>query len=271
MEDDQILVFDFYLQELEKILNYLNPSLGINDNLYEKRIGTFRFFQSIIKNLKFLRINYEKSPFTSFATLSRMIVDHYSAFFLISSHSSLDHQKLRYYLLMIGSLEGRIKTISDFQESMNNLPSEVIFDNQKAISHDENAVDIYLQKLESENLINIVEKKHIDKRNWKYPGEMPAKNENFYNWQELYKIAKIPGHFSKAIQQHFSEFTHGLGLTILYTEEKSDSKQSIIAILCIIQSLIGKIMINEYSIELKELNLSEQFTYDCNFNWNNWK
>lgn len=271
MKDDQISVYDFYFVELEKIMAYLNPSLGNDNNLFDKRIATFHVFRSIAKNLKFIRTNYNESPFSAFATLSRMIVDNYSAFFLISSFSNNDEQKLRYYLYMIGSLEGRIKTMSDFENSLKNLSKEISQGNQKAIERDQKAVQNFINKIKLEKLANITEEKHIKKRNWKFPNEVPAENKTFYTWQELYKIAKIPSNFSKAIQQHFSEFTHGLGLTILYTEEKLDSKQSILAILSIIQSLIGKIILEEFQEELKDLTLDENFIYNCNYNWQHWR
>lgn len=226
---------------------------------------------SIVKNLTFLRDNFDTSPFTTFATLSRMIVDHYSAFFLISSFSNNNEQKLRYYLLMLASLEGRIKTMTEFEKSVNNLPAEVIAGNQEAIKHDENTIQIFLLKIKKESLEEIVDYKHIRKRNWKFPNLIPAGNKNSYNWQELYKIAKIPSNFSKAIQQHFSEFTHGLGLTILYTDNKIESKLSIVALLSIIQSLVGKIIMDEYSMELQELSLNKNFVYNCNLNWEQWK
>jgi hypothetical protein len=271
MEDEQILAYDFYLNELKKIVEHLKPLFGSSNKLYVKRIGQIHFLKSIVKNLIFLRANYNQSPFTAFVTLSRMIVDHYSAFFLIASFSNENEQKLRYYLIMIASLEGRIKTMSEFEKSLNNLPSEVIKGNQEAIKNDLIAVEIFSQRIIKENLNEIVDDKHIRKRNWKFPNLIPAENKNFYNWQELYNIAKIPSHFSKAIQQHFSEFTHGLGLTILYTDNKLDSKLSIIAILCLIQSLIGKVILDEYKTELKSLNLDEKFIYNCNYNWENWK
>ncbi len=271
MEDKQILVFESYFFELEKIVNHLNPIYGTSNNLFEKKIGVFHVFGSLYKNLKFLNSTRDDCPFASFATLVRMIIDHYSVFFLISSYSSQEVQKLRYYLLMMASLEGRSKTMSDFEKSLSNLPIEISIANQEAIKHDEDSVQAFIQKIERENLKGLTLESHINKRNWKFPSEREAGNKNFYNWQELYQIAKIPDNFSKSIQQHFSEFTHGLGLTVLYTEEKSDSKLSIIAILSMIQSLIGKIMIDEFSNELQNLQLDSQFVYNCNYNWENWK
>lgn len=271
MEDEQISSYEFYFLELEKIVNHLNQIHGTNNNLYEKKIGLFHIFRSLFKNLKFLKLTYDESPFTAFATLSRMIIDHYSVFFLISSYSSQEIQKLRYYLLMIASLEGRSKTMSDFEKSLSNLPNEISISNQEAIKHDKNTVQIFLKKLEKENLKELISNSHFTKRNWKFPGEKQAGNKNFYNWQELYHIAKIPDNFSKSIQKHFSEFTHGLGLTVLYTEEKSTSKLSILAMLSIIQSLIGKILLTEFSNELQNLEINPQFIYNCNYNWENWK
>ncbi len=271
MKDEQILAFEFYFLELEKIVNHLNPIYGKSNNLFEKKVGIFHVFRSLYKNLKFLKSTLDDSTFTAFATLTRMIIDHYSVFFLISSYSSQEVQKLRYYLLMIASLEGRSKTMNEFEKSLSNLPIEISIGNQKAINHDNNTVQAFLKKIETENLNKIISESHINKRNWKFPSEKKAGNKNYYNWQELYQIAKIPDNFSKSIQQHFSEFTHGLGLTVLYTEEKSDSKLSIIAILSIIQSLIGKIVMNEFSTELKNLEINKTFIYNCDFNWENWK
>lgn len=271
MVDKQILVFEFYFFELEKILNHLHPVYGTSYNLFEKKIGVFHVFKSLHKNLKFLNSTRDNCPFTSFATIARMIIDHYSVFFLISSSSSEEVQKLRYYLLMMASLEGRSKTISEFEKSLSNLSIEISIANQEVIKEDENSVQVFMQKIKKENLKRLTSESNINKRNWKFPSERKAGNNNFYNWQELYQIAKIPDNFSKSIQQHFSDFTHGLGLTVLYTEEKLDSKLSIIAILSIIQSLIGKIMINEFSNELENIELNDQFVYNCNYNWENWK
>ena len=271
MKDEQIEVYDFYFVELEKILNHLNPVFGESNNLFEKRIGIFHVFKSIMKNFKFLRINYVESPFSAFATLSRMIIDHYAAFFLISSFSNKDEQKIRYYLFIIASLEGRVKTMSDFEKSVSNLPSEISSQNQMFIELDQNAIKRFILQLETEQLKTIIEEKHIKNRNWRFPSEVPAGNKNTYSWQELYKIAKIPDNFSKAIQKHFSEFTHGLGLSILYTENKIESKQSIVALLCMLESLIGQIIINEFPKELEDLDLDKNFIFCCNYNWENWK
>lgn len=171
---------------------------------------------------------------------------------------------------MISSLEGRVKTMSEFEKSIKNLPNEIIKNNYEAIKNDEKNIQIFLQKIGEEKLEKITDYKHIEKRNWKFPSLISARNKNYYNWQELYKIAKIPPNFSKAIQQHFSEFTHGLGLTILYTDDKIKPKLSIIGILSIIQSLIGKIIMNEYSMEIQELNLNKNFVHNSNYNWKNW-
>lgn len=268
--NEQISVYDLYLNELKKMAEHLNQYFENND-LFLKNIGQVHLFRSIIKNLIFLRDNFESIPFTAFATLSRMLIDHYSAFFLITSFSNKNEQNLRYYLLMLGSLEGRVKTMTEFEKSLKNLPEEVIKRNQEAIKLDKDSINIFIQKIEKKNLNKIVNNKHITNRNWKFPNSIPASNKNYYNWQELYIIAKIPSNFSKVIQKHFSEFTHGLGLTILYTDNNVESKISIIALLSVIESLVGKIIIKEYSKELKDLSLNEQFIYNCNLNWENWK
>lgn len=271
MENKHILVFKFYFLEIEKILNHLNPTLGVSNNLYEKKVGVFHIFRSLYNNLKFLEVTFENSTTTAFTTLARMIIDHYSVFFLISTYSSKEIQNLRYYLLMIGSLEGRSKTMHEFEESLLNVPIGISANNQNSIKTDKETINKFLKKIEKENLEKLTSESNISKRNWKFPSEKNARNGKFYNWQELYQVSKIPSNYSKAIQNHFSEFTHGLGMTVLYIENNIDSKISIIAILSVIQSLIGKIMMEEFSEELQNIELNSNFVYHCNYNWENWK
>ncbi len=271
MDDKQIFVFEQYFFEIQKISNHLSSIYGFKDQLFERKAGIYFIFKSLFKNLKFLSETKNEIPYTAFVTLSRMIIDHYSVLYIMSSFSTIEAQKLRYYLLMISSLEGRLKTICDFEKSLINIPMEIIKKNQELINYDNSIIEIFLKKIKSENLNEITTQKNILKRNWKFPIGKKAGNGNFYNWQELYQIAKIPENFTKPIQQHFSEFTHGLGLTLLYSDKETDSKLSIIALLSVIQSLIGKIMISEYSKDLKDLQLSSFFIYNCNYNWDNWK
>lgn len=271
MEPDQIEHYNFYLKELEKIRTHLMPEFGISTNLFDFKIGIFHLFNSITKSLRFISENHENSPFPTFATLARMAVDNYSIFYLLASYDTLEIRKLRYYLYVMASLDGRIKTVSDFEKATKNLPTEVVAGNKKLIEHDKSTIAIFQKKIISESLQTLTNEKIIEKMNWKFPSERPAGNKNFYNWQELYQISKIPSHFSKAIQQHFSEFTHGLGLSMLYSDEKSESKQSIIGILSIILSLKGKIIMEIFSEKLINCDIDKNFIFNCNYNWENWK
>ena len=271
MEPDQIEYYKIYLIELEKIRIHLMPKYGMSKNLFDFKTGIFHLFNSITKSLKFIGENYENAPFPAFTSLARMAVDNYSVFYLLASYDTLENQKLRYYLYMMASLDRRIQTASDFEKATKNLPSEVVAGNKKLIEHDKSSIEIFKQKIISEKLENIASNKVQEKMNWRFPSERIAGNKNFYNWQELYQISKIPAHFSKAIQQHFSEFTHGLGLSMLYSDEISDSKQSTIGILSILQCLIGRIIVDLFSENLADCDINKTFIDNCNFHWEHWK
>lgn len=271
MEPEQIEYYNFYFKELEKIREHLNPKYGTSKNLFDFKIGVFHLFSSITKSLKFFGDNNEVSPFPVFATIARMLVDNYSVFYLLASYDTNEIQKLRYYLYMMASLDGRVQTASNFAKATKNLPPEVLLGNEILIEHDKISIEKFKEKIIYENLQNITSESILKKMNWKFPSDRPAGNKNFYNWQELYQISRIPNHFSKAIQQHFSEFTHGLGLSMLYSNEKTESKQSVIGILSIIQSLIGKIVMEIFNEDLSDLEIDKNFIFNCDYNWNNWQ
>lgn len=271
MEYTEKLCFKLYLGQLQIIKDFLNPRFGKSINLYDKKIGTFHIFRSIHSNLNFLYETYEISSFAVFATLARMIIDSYSIFYIITSHLSDDEQRLRYYLLFIGSLDGRIKTTIDFAQSVNNIPKEVLKENDVMFRHDRSVIQNFTEKIYAEKLDILVQDSVIKTTNWKFPSSIPAGNKKSYSWQELYQIAKIPKNFAKAIQSHFSEFSHGLALSILYTEEKNSSKESIAAVINILQTLMGKIMLNTYSEELKDTSIERNFIDICNHHWDTWK
>jgi len=137
--------------------------------------------------------------------------------------------------------------------------------------HDSTVIKKNLGIIEKNGLDLLVEKFVIENHNWKFVSSYPAKNKKTYSWQELYNIAKIPKHFSKAIQNHFSSFTHGLGLAILYTEGNNESLNYIYDTILILQAVTGKIMRLNYSKELENLNFNNEFIEIGEEVWSNWE
>ena len=270
MEHSEIVYYNLYLNQLKIISDTLEQKYNSN-NLFDSQVGSFHMFRSIVINLTFLSKNHESSSFTTFTTLSRMIIDNYATFFLLTSNNTKEEQELRYALYFIDSLKCRIKTTTDFAAALKNIPQHITELNKKAIENDEMAIEKFSTKIYSENLNILVGEKVIEKNQWKFQSVKPAKNGNSYSWEELYQIAKIPKHFSSAIQNHFSQFTHGLALSILYNNGNPESKESILGILNIVQMLLGKIMLERFNNDLKKSKVENRFIEACNYHWNSWK
>ena len=49
MKDEQILAYEFYFSELEKIVNHLNLTYGENNNLYQKSMSYEKNFPKVLK------------------------------------------------------------------------------------------------------------------------------------------------------------------------------------------------------------------------------
>ncbi|MDO6814054.1 hypothetical protein [Tenacibaculum soleae] len=195
-----------------------------------------------------------------------MIFDNYSVFFILTSYSTKDEQLLRYYLYLMDSLDGRINSITSFSETVKNNKLIESFDESKDIvEHDKKAISQILNKISSENLDNLVSKKTIQKRNWKFT----TNSKERFSWEDLYNISKVPKRFSKIIQNHYSNYTHGLGMTILYEERNNSFIESTLMLLSIIQLNIGKIIIEELNISEEKLQMESEFYLLMNYHWNN--
>lgn len=266
MEQFEIDYYVLYLKQLRIITNSLEKKYNSN-NFFDSKIGVFHQFRSIVTNLNFLLETNHLSSFTTFTTLARMIIDNYATFFLVTSYNSKEEQELRYALFFIDSLKSRIKTTTEFASAQKNIPEEIIEVNKKEIENDIKAIGRFTSNINARKLNTLVDDKIIEKSNWKFQSSMKAKNGHTYSWEEMYQIAKIPKHFSSAIQNHFSQFTHGLALSILYNNGNKDSKESILGILNMIQILIGKIMIGKFNDDLKNSEIEIEFIEVCNLTW----
>ena len=260
-----------YLRELEKINETLFSLYGDSNNLYNHKIGVYKIFRALTLNFRFIYETADISSKQTVITLARTIIDHYSILSLLSCYSTRNEQSLRYYLYLMESLYERIKIINDFSSNLDNVDPEILKGNSDSNSHDEYVINRILQIIKEQKLDLLVEESVILSYNWRFPSEYPAGNKRIYNWQELYNIAKIPRHFSKAIQNHFSSFTHGLGLTILYSEDTPEATIYVYDFIAIIQTLTGKIMTSNYTKELEKLEFNEEFVSMGEEGWNNWK
>jgi hypothetical protein len=260
-EKEKIMkAYMFCLNELQKIFQPLKTLYDNHSNLLDKRNGTYSLFKNLYLNLDFL--NQTKSIITTQAlvTLSRNIIDNYSVLYLFTSYSTKEEQQLRYYLYLIDSLHNRSDIISDFSEKITTyIPPEGLASAKNSTENDSKIIDYLTFKIENENLSNLVKKEVINMRNWKFKSEFPSKN-NSYNWQELSQIAKIPAHYSSAVQKQYSAYVHGLGLSILYKEANDTNvEDSVFSFLIAIQALIGQIVLKEFQDDLKDINIENEF------------
>ncbi len=261
-EEKEIIInnYLFCLNELQKIFQPLKTLYDNHANLYDKRNGAYSLFKNLYLNLDFL--NQTKSIITTQAlvTLSRNIIDNYSVLYLFTSYSTKEEQQLRYYLYLLDSLHNRSETIREFSEKITTyIPEEGFASANESTDNDSKTINYLLFKIEDENLSKLVKKEVINMRNWKFKSEFPSK-KNSYNWQELSQIAKIPEHFSSAVQKQYSAYVHGLGLSILYKENNDTNiEDAVFSFLTAIQTLIAKIVLKEFQDNLKDINIEKDF------------
>lgn len=265
--------YHFGLKELQKLIVSLKSLENSNLNKLEKEIGLYYLIVNLCSNLDLVRhLAISGAKTQPIVTLGRMIIDNYSILFLLSSYSTKEEQKLRYYLYLLDSINMRSESIQTFYEGVENqLTLQDRIENKKIISYDKKITSSLKSKIKNENLESITSEKDLNKYNWKFQSNIKAKNNSFYNWNELYNIAKIPKHFSETIQKHFSAFVHGLGTVLIYEQKNKPMEESVMSLLMIIQFLMAQIIINEYPEQTKTVVLDEEFKLNMHESWNNWK
>jgi hypothetical protein len=266
--------YDFSLKELLKLLVPLKELENPNLNRLDKEIGLYYLLINLYSNLDLIKYLAHSGVKTQpLVTLGRMIIDNYSILFLLSSHSTKEEQKLRFYLYLLDSISARSESIKTFCEAIgeNQLTENNRNENERLINHDQRVFDSLKVKIIVENLVNITKQKDIDKYNWKFQSTIKAKNRSYYNWNELYNIAKIPKDFSEIIQKHFSAFVHGLGTVLIYEQKNKKIEESMMSLLMIVHFLTAQIIVNEYSELTKNVVLDEKFKLYMQESWNNWK
>lgn len=258
--------------ELEKIESILDKKCPENVTILNRQIGIYKVFKNVLSNLKFLkRINAEKCATQPFATLSRMIIDNYAVFYLISTYSSIREQELRYYLYIMDSLEGRIKSIQDLNKAVqNNSLIKNFQESKEIIRHDKRAIKNLMARINADQLDKMVSARVIDRRNWKFTNGDPKQKERL-SWEELYNIARIPKRFSKLIQTHYSTYTHGLGMTILYESRNESFIESTFLLLNLLNLNLARILINEFNLQPDKMDMDPQFIGLINHQWENYQ
>lgn len=263
--------FDSSIKELEKIEYILDKNYPQNTSILNRNIGIYKIFKNIISNLRLLKdLDSKECATQPFATLSRMIIDNYSILYLISKHSDSKEQDLRYYLYLMDSLNGRINSITNFSDQVqNNSLIKDFKESKDTIEHDERAINTITKLIEKNKLDELVPKKVIEDRNWKFTTGIKSK-KNRLSWIDLYNIARIPNKFSEIIQNHYSTYTHGLGMTILYESRNDTFFKSTFLLLTLLNLNIARILIDEYKLQPGKMNLDPEFLIYVKHQWENY-
>ncbi|RYJ52522.1 hypothetical protein DR871_000260 [Flavobacterium petrolei] len=265
--------YDFSLQELLKLIVPLKELENSNLDRLDREIGIYYLVVNLYSNLDLLKhLAMSGAKTQPLITLGRMIIDNYSILFLLSSYSTKEEQNLRYYLYLLDSISVRSESVKSFHEGIEHqLTLQHRNEKESLINHDKRIITKLKAKIVSENLQNITSQNDIAKYNWKFQSVISAKNKSYYNWYELYNIAKIPKPFSETIQKHFSAFVHGLGMVIIYEQKNKAMEESVMSLLMIVQFLTAQIIVNEYSELTKNVILDKEFKLNMHEGWNNWK
>ncbi len=259
--------------EIERVFQTL--SFYENEISYRnKKVGIYRHVKKLIPCFDdFFKTN-ESNSVQSMVTLQRMIVDNYSILYLLTNYSTEEEQLLRYYLFLLDSMQSRQNLIDHFTSNMKYDQPEELFQNAEKtkISDNETAEEL-LKIIKQENLDSDTEISIIKTANWKFK-DKKKKNQkaNKYNWKELYSIARIPNHYAYSIQNYYSSFSHGLGVSLLAKNDETSYPLRItnLYLSSIILSMIIKILLNEYHEETKTLKINQYVIKFMNSNWNNW-
>ncbi len=262
------------LNVLTSIIQGLNDYEGIQ-SLSSRKVGMYKLIRKLLPCLDVLhKVSYSGS-LASFLTLTRMIIDNYAAFYLLTSHSTEQERNLRYYLYLIDGVTTRSNNLKDFHSNVSkNIYEETHQNIQAILGSDSKSVSQLRKYITIHNFDGYISETIIEQNNWKFvhPKSDKNKNGNQHSSIDLYKIAKIPTHYSNAFQKYYSSYVHGLGLT-LFTYSDGDELPMIcssLSIIEIIQSLIAKILLEEYKEKLNNINLNQDFITYMNHHWDNW-
>lgn len=266
-------LFKYCKDQLFNILNKLNYYESLQD-LGSRKLGVFKYLKNLLLNLDVMQNLSNSDSIASFLTINRMIIDSYSVFYLIAFHSSIQERNIRYYMYLIDGIKTRTKTVREFESKAFNSVKLNKDIRTLVYEQDTKSIRLLTELIKNENTNNYVCDEIIQANNWKFinPKNFNSIKKNSYSWLELYKLAKIPEHYSISFQNYYSTFVHGLGTTLL-TNTNYDKMPIICASLnltSIIQSIIIKIILIEYKDELLSFKLDSQFEKYIDLHWDKW-
>ena len=247
--------------ELDKVFSCLNCYNDVND-VFSIKVGIFNHVKNILKSLDVLLKVSELDSIQSLMTLHRMVVENYAVLYLFTSHSTKQEQLLRFYLFLLDAIKIRSSLLKNDASEMSD---EIKMNDISVINADELSTS-KIEKLISENKLNdLVNNNIISLYKWKFKNK---ENNACYTGCELYIGARIPDHDAKVLWHYYSSYVHGLGISLMLKDstDKTPLISYSLTICSIIQSLIIKILIKEFSeetnlIQIDNLERSQRDDY----------
>jgi hypothetical protein len=261
-------------KELNKAFKSLEKLDSEKSHAYRK-LGMYKFLKNFVSSFDVLYKIAEMNSNSSLFTLSRMIIDNYAVFYFLTFHSTDQEKNIRYYLFLSDGIKTRSDLLTNFlSHTFETVKQNKTNDTQKIKDTDTSDIEKLRKYIAENNQNNFVSEKVIKDNNWKFKDSKSskAKRENSYTWIELYNTARIPKHYSYAFQNFYSTYVHGLGMSIMTQPENNNELKTSLAlqIIAIIQSMLIKILLLEYSDFVKEENMDPEFKFEMNHHWDNW-
>jgi len=205
-------------------------------------------------------------------SISRGIIDTYSVLYMISCFSGKEENYLRYLLYLLDAVRSRSNSLDIFTKNVDNLSKDSLTGIQMAKQSDLEAENRILDIIKQKKWTFKIDESNIQKSNWKYIDISGKFYKNAYNWNELYQIARIPPHLSIMFNSLYSSFIHGLGVSIMKSENDDKVQdQFTVDFFMLLIGFIIKINNINFPNELKEFNSKcvDQFIIDSSWElWN---
>lgn len=266
--------FQLAIKELYKTLELLSPIDEVSSH-NSRKVGVYKLLKKLVPCFDVLYNVTDMNSISSLFTISRMIIDNYSIYYLLTSNSTEEEKNIRYYLYLIDGVKTQSHLIKNFHSKTFDSVKELT-ENQNQAKQENNLEIFEILKgfINQNNTNNIVTDEIINQGNWKFKDGHSIKHskQNSFSWTDMYKMAKIPDHYSLAFQNYFSSHSHGLGMSLMTQPESNNelSKSLILFTSSIIASMVVKISIVEYPAFNIENHLDVDFKHDMNLHWENW-
>lgn len=257
---------------LDRIFANLYDRYDSLTSLNSKKVGIYKHVKKLLPCFDILYEVSKTNSLQSLKALERMIIDNYAILYLLTSHSSKEEQDLRYYLYLLDGANTVAEILDDhLNESPTGIPHDVKKTTYEARDSNDNTIKELKKIIEQINSGFKADPKIIKNKNWKFINAVPPKGGNCYSWPGLYENAKIPSRLLESMHKYSSQFVHGLGVSLMF-DNNSNLAPNINLVLelgRVVQTLIMKILLTEFSDETKSIYLPENLILFMNDNWNN--